>query len=396
MKEVWRSFQFKNKREREAFIVLSSVIGVGRKTLNKLILARIKVKVSFGQILGRTIPLVYKNYLNNNQINSIKKLVFECNVYSFISSLKNQQISVVTIFDDAYPKLLKESDDPPLVFYYRGKLDLLKSSNWIAMVGTRRMTAYGVQATRYLVAEFVNLGWGIVSGCMYGIDTESHQACMDAGGATLGVLGYGFGFKSSSSARQLEEKIIDKGGGLISEFPPGTPAQAGFFPLRNRIVAGLSQAVIVVEAAEKSGSHITAQCGLDAGRVVGAVPGPITSPYSQGTRALINQGAVCVSRASDVLIELGVSPGTELSSGSNTTNIPAGQFATTVQTQPNLPFSQNSLEFQIYGMLRTAPCNTQTIIDLTAKTFSEVMSSLTNLEVAGLVDCADTMWKVIL
>jgi len=383
MNRDWFNFKFKNDQERNSFITLSSIVGIGRKTLSDLIFIRIKTGISFGQILGLKIPSIYRKCLTESQINSINIFLNEQKVYSFIEQLKTESITAITIFDPIYPRLLKESDDPPLVFYYRGDLDLLKSEKWIAMVGTRRMTAYGSQAARYLASEFVALGWGIVSGCMYGIDTASHQACLDAGGKTIGVLGYGFGFKSSRSAAELEAQIISGGGGLISEFAPGTPAQAGHFPLRNRIVAGLCQAVIVVEAAQKSGSHITAQCGLDAGRVVGAVPGPITSPYSRGTKSLINQGAVCIGCAADVLQELNYFEADQ-------------QIAGHISQTSDLPFAKKSLESEIYDMLRTAPCSTQAVAGQVTKSFSEVMASLTNLEVAGLIDRTDTMWRIVL
>lgn len=376
--------RFQNQQEREAFIVLSSINGIGRKTLKNLILTRIKTGISFGKILGKKLPFVYGKCLKKIQIDSIKNLILEQNIYSIIEHLKSDTILAITIFDSNYPRWLKETDDPPLVFYYRGDVGLLQSENWIAMVGTRRMTAYGNQSASYLAREFVTFGWGIVSGGMYGVDTASHQACIEAGGKTIAVLGYGFGAKVSRSAMELEKIILSSGGGLISEYTPGTPSRAGNFPVRNRIVAGLSQAVVVVEASEKSGSHITAQCGLDAGRIVGAVPGPITNPYSQGTKALINQGALCVSSAKDVLTEL------------NCFAIDGVGKDPTSSASPDIPFSEKSLEKEIYDMLRTAPSSTDELNNQIKKPFSELMAGLTNLEISGMIVKTDTMWRIVL
>jgi DNA processing protein len=386
MQSKWQDFKFHDEAERWTFILISGVVGLGRRTLSRLINTRIQTQISFGEILGKSIPDSYKNQLNNLQIDGIKSLIKEQNISSFKKHLDQQQIIAITIFDHDYPKLLKESDDPPLVFYYSGDPQLLIRDRWIAIVGTRKMTRYGQQSTQMIVRELVRHNWGIVSGGMYGVDAAAHQACLESGGKTIAILGYGLGYKTSYSAKSLEEKILNAGGGLISEFLPNTPSQASHFPLRNRIVAGLSQAVVVVEAAEKSGSHITAQCGLDYGRVVAAVPGPITSPYSQGTKDLLNQGAVCVSSAADIL--------TEINGSSLTQDTKLG--GESIENSQNFQYSAKSLEKEIYDMLRTHPCTTQDVVKQISKPLDQIMVALSNLEMSELIDRTDTMWGIIL
>ena len=381
MQTNWRSFKFIDNAERAAFIWLSAVPGIGRSALHKLMYTRIKHNHDFGLYLGTKGHIYAKSILSENQIQSIKKYQIEHKSESFEAQLLEQGIQPITIFDDNYPDWLKQTDDPPLVLYYKGPLELMAFQRWIAIVGTRRMTSYGKQATEYLVSDLVAYGWGVVSGAMYGIDTAAHRACLDAGGKTLAVLGYGFGHTPNSAA-PLITSILATGGGILSEFPPEIPAKPGHFPLRNRIVTGLNQAVVVVEAAKKSGSHITAQCGLDAGLVVAAVPGPITSPYSQGTTWLLNQGAVCIGSAADLLSELHLTPGKKSEEKQ--------------QSRSSFPFGPRSLERKIYDMLLTQPCSTQVLASQLAVPVAQLITVLSTLEIAGFIDRTDTMWSIVL
>ncbi len=217
---------------------------------------------------------------------------------------------VLSILDESYPMQLREVYRPPVGMFIHSKNSgeaVFNLSAWIgtrpiAVVGTRSMTGYGRRSTEYLVADLVRDGASsIISGFMYGVDTTAHRAAIASGGRTLGVLGYGFDELSSSVPSGWLKQFLDAGGVLLSEYPPDTPAVAGRFVARNRIVAGLSAATLVVEAGERSGSHITAKLALENGRTVGAVPGPISNQFSEGTKHLINQGAVLVSRGLDLL-----------------------------------------------------------------------------------------------
>jgi DNA processing protein len=198
-----------------------------------------------------------------------------------------------------YPALLRTLPDPPLMLFARGNVDLL-SEVCVAVVGTRRPSTYGKAAAAKLSAEIATLGICVVSGMARGIDTAAHQAALDADGNTIAVFGCGVDVLYPTENKKLAEQIAAKGL-LLSEFPMGEPAYPQNFPLRNRIVSGVSDAVLVVEGAQYSGSAITARLALEQDREVFAVPGNITSRASWGPNLLIKQGAVLVQEAMDIL-----------------------------------------------------------------------------------------------
>lgn len=223
----------------------------------------------------------------------------------YLESIKKSGISWVTIFDEKYPKLLKEIYDPPTVLYYKGEI-LPQDGKAIAVVGTRKVTGYGRLVTEKLTKELVEFGLTIVSGLARGVDTEAHKTAILSNGRTLAVLGGGLKNIFPPENTDLARKIISGYGAVISEFPPDHPSLPGNFPARNRVISGLSKGVLVTEAAEDSGSLITARCALDQGREVFAVPGPITSELSKGPSFLIKQGAKLITEAGEILEELGI------------------------------------------------------------------------------------------
>lgn len=208
----------------------------------------------------------------------------------------------ITLNDDLYPRRLREIFDPPVVLFARGRLDLL-GRVMLAVVGTRRATPYGLAATERLAGDLARTGLVIVSGMARGIDTAAHKAALAAGAPTIAVLGCGLDVVYPVENRRLSEEIAARGL-LVSEFPMGTPAYPQNFPIRNRIISGLSAGVLVVEGAQYSGSSITARLALEQNREVFAVPGNITSRMSWGPNLLIKQGAKLVQDAGDVLVEL--------------------------------------------------------------------------------------------
>jgi DNA processing protein len=209
---------------------------------------------------------------------------------------------LVTWFDDAYPPRLRQIFDPPFLLYARGDLNLLASPS-VAVVGTRRPSPYGTVAAERLSTDLVAAGLTIVSGMARGIDTAAHRAALDRQGSTIAVLGCGADVVYPAENKRLAEEIIARGL-LISEYPLRSPAYPQNFPVRNRIVAGLSYGVLIVEGAQYSGSAITARLALDQGREVFAVPGNITTKQSFGPNLLIRSGAHLVQSASDVLSDL--------------------------------------------------------------------------------------------
>jgi DNA processing protein len=213
-------------------------------------------------------------------------------------------IAVVCAGDPRYPATLCALEDPPPVLFALGSLPLLDRPA-AGVVGARGATAYGLRVTDSLVPPLVRHGVVVVSGLALGIDAEAHRAALDAGGATVAVLGTGVDLPYPRANEGLYRRI-EASGLLLSEALPGAPAHPGSFPTRNRIIAALSDVVVVVEAGAKSGALITAQAAASIGRLVGAVPGPVDVPSSQGTNSLLRDGAQVVSDAADILGLLGL------------------------------------------------------------------------------------------
>jgi DNA processing protein len=236
---------------------------------------------------------------------------------SFDDAINQQQrmldagAELVTIQDERYPQRLREIFDPPLLLFAIGRVELLNSPG-IAVVGTRRPTPYGIAATERLSADLSRAGLTIISGMARGIDTAAHKAALTEAGDTVAVFGCGVDMLYPADNRNLCNEIMRKGL-VVSEFPMGTPAYPQNFPVRNRVVSGLSIGVLIVEAAQYSGSGITARVAMDQGREVFAVPGNISSKMSWGPNLLIKQGcAKLVQEWTDVTEELPVEVRKEL------------------------------------------------------------------------------------
>jgi DNA processing protein len=213
-----------------------------------------------------------------------------------------EQRQVLTIGDDDYPALLLQTPDPPLLLYVQGQVGLLNRRS-LAIVGSRNASAQGVDNARSFGAHLSRQDWTIVSGLAFGIDGAAHEGGLQGAGSTVAVVGTGLDRVYPARHRTLAHRIATDGV-LVSEFAPGTPPLRPNFPMRNRIIAGLARGTLVVEAALRSGSLITARQAADYGREVFAVPGSIHSPLSRGCHALIRQGAKLVESADDVLEQL--------------------------------------------------------------------------------------------
>lgn len=213
-----------------------------------------------------------------------------------------ETIHTLTPTNPSYPPLLKEIRHPPNPLYIRGNLNCVKHNKWLAVVGSRRANTYGRQSIKMLLPDIVSSGIYIVSGLAHGIDSLSHQVCVNRQLPTIAVLGSGVDSPSiyPASNASLAENIIKHGGALISEYPPGTKALLHHFPARNRIIAGICPATLVIQAAARSGSLITARFALESNREVLAVPGPISDPLSEGTNKLIQEGATPVLEPQDI------------------------------------------------------------------------------------------------
>ena len=219
-----------------------------------------------------------------------------------LADCQRLDIQLLTLSDAAYPGRLKNIYDPPALLYCKGRLPLLDDLLCVAVVGTRDCTPYGVACAEKLGFGLASGGAAVVSGLAKGIDAAAIRGALRAGGVTVGVVGNGLDVYYPYESRYLYEDVASAGI-LLSEYPPGTEPASGHFPVRNRIISGLSLAALVVEAPEKSGALITAATALEQGRDVFAVPGPIDAPASVGCNCLIRDGAGLVSDASDILRE---------------------------------------------------------------------------------------------
>jgi DNA processing protein len=220
-----------------------------------------------------------------------------------IARIAAAQVTVVSNEDSFYPSRLKEIYDPPLVLYVRGNPQVLRQPG-IAVVGTRHPTPYGSGMAERLSSDLAAQGLVIISGMARGVDTASHRGAMSAKGKTIAVFGTGVDVIYPKENSRLSEQILALGGALISEFPMETFAAPQNFPIRNRILSGMSVGVLVVEAAEYSGTRITARCALEQNRDVFAVPGNVTNKNSWGPNTLIKQGAKLVATWEDVWEDL--------------------------------------------------------------------------------------------
>lgn len=244
--------------------------------------------------------------LPKNVVQLLEETRKKLNPPDYTDSIRKSGISWVTMYDDNYPKLLKEIYDPPIVLYFTG--EILPDDAWaVAVVGTRKMTSYGKLVTEKITQGLVEAGVTVISGLARGVDTQAHKTTVEAKGRTIAVLGGGLKHIFPPENTALAQRISQGLGAVVSEFAPSMPCFPGNFPARNRIISGLSLGVVITEAAEDSGSLITAKLALEQGREVFAVPGPITSSLSQGPSVLIKQGARLVTDADEIIEELGIS-----------------------------------------------------------------------------------------
>lgn len=218
--------------------------------------------------------------------------------------IEKQQADFITILCEEYPKLLKQISVPPAVLYYQGDVRLLAHEKMFACVGARKAHSYAKDCLESLVTPMIEGDWVIVSGGAAGADTYAHQAALDHGGKTIVVVGSGLCHQYPSRNKKLFEQVVQSGGLIVSAFAMQTMPEARCFPIRNRIVSGLSIGCLVLQAASKSGALITAHFALEQGREVFAVPGPVYDPLSAGCHELIQQGAKLVTKTEDILQEL--------------------------------------------------------------------------------------------
>jgi DNA processing protein len=268
---------------------------------------------------------------------------------------------ILTLGDAAYPPQLLETPDPPTVLYVRGRVELL-SRPCVAVVGSRNCTPQGAANAEAFARVLSEAGLTVVSGLALGIDAAAHRGALRGEGSTVAVIGTGPDRIYPARNRDLAHEVAGQGA-LVSEFPVGTPALAANFPRRNRVISGLARAVLVVEAAERSGSLITARLAADQGRDVFAIPGSIHSPLSKGCHRLIKQGAKLVDDARDVLDELGMLP----------------------PTAAGAPVGSAGASDPLLEQMGFDPCDVDALAERSGSAPEEIVAALLRLELGGWV-----------
>lgn len=224
-------------------------------------------------------------------------------IHEQIHQYETNEIHIITFFEKEYPALLKEIYQPPWALFVKGDLTLLQKEPKLAIVGSRQATPYGKKALHSLIPELVAKGLVIVSGLAKGVDSLAHECTIESGGRTVAVIAGGLYHIYPRENKELALKMM-KNQLVVSEYPPDTKPEKWHFPMRNRIISGLSAGTLIIEAKEKSGSLITANYALNEGREVFSLPGSIFNPFSNGTNNLIQQGAKLVTKAEDILEEI--------------------------------------------------------------------------------------------
>jgi DNA processing protein len=289
--------------------------------------------------------------------------------------LEAKGITVLIQTDENYPRRLQELDQPPPVIYMLG--ELTSEDEWaVAVVGTRRVTAYGKQVAEDIAGTLARNGISVISGLARGVDSISHQAALHAGGRTIAVLGCGLDRIYPPENRRLAEQITAHGA-LISDYPPGTPPEASNFPPRNRLISGLSLAVVIVEAGQTSGALITAAFAADQGREVFAVPGNINSPGSKGTNRLIRDGAQPLLHPEQILEELELTMVAE-------------------QRTARVVLPADAVEAQLFEALGREPLHIDEIRSRTDLPIEKVTATLAVMELKGMVSQVGGMQYIAL
>ncbi len=344
------------------WLALKAVRGVG----NRLFLQLLKrfgkpenvFKASREALLG-------VDGINDRLVSSIRGQEIEGHVERDLELVRKNGCRMVTFLDAEYPALLRQIHDPPPLLYVYGNLG--NDSFKVAIVGSRNATTYGRTVTTRLSADLATHGFWVVSGMARGIDSAAHRGALSAGGKTIAVLGCGLGTVYPAENKKLFHRISENGA-VISEFPFLTPPDAHRFPMRNRIISGLSLGTVIAEATHKSGSLITARLAAEQGREVFAVPGSVTSFKSMGTHGLIKDGAKLVEHINDIIEELNVLP-----------RLPP-------VTRPNASAAEVTPgEREILSELTPYPTHIDCLVRQLSLPAGEVSSLLLHLELKGLV-----------
>jgi len=355
------------EQEQAYWLAWSQIKGIGPVSLNKIYrhFGSLQVAwqahaISFGDIDG----------LGNKVTNAVVQQRSTLNPEVLLREHLKQNRQFWTPADAAYPRLLLEIPSPPPLLYYLGMVEPEENQGvkpMIAIVGTRNPTEYGKRWTKKITQALVSHGFGIVSGMAAGIDTVAHYSCLEANGRTIAVLGTGVDLIYPHSNRSLYDRLTTQSL-VVSEYAAGTPPDRGHFPARNRIIAGLCRAVIIIEAPQRSGALITSRFANEFGRDVYVLPGSLDSPQSKGCLALLNSGAHVILGVEHLLEMLGTMPCLDRL---QTTSKPIPQL------QPRLKC--------VYQLINRDAIALDTIVEQTGQNTGEILAALSELELLDLI-----------
>ena len=362
--------------DREAYIILNIISGIGPARVKSLcghfgsvssILQASSGELKSVQGIGNTLAEAISCWKNDSEHESEMKLAEKAGV------------EIITLADDEYPSVLKEVHDAPLCLYVRGQMP---SDNdfMLGVVGSRRITNYGRSMSEHLSRAAAYAGWTVVSGLAYGTDAVAHKAVVDAGGRTIAVLGGGLARIFPQDHVPLAKSIIESGGAVISEFPMEFAPNRRSFPMRNRIISGLSKGVLVIEAGTVSGALITAKFALDQGRLVFAVPGQADNPQARGCNALIKQGAKLTESFDDIMEEFEFFP--EFSRPANHKVVDDHDVANE-REEPGLKLTED--EGRIIGLLKNGDASADSLVAETGMGAGKLLSLLMKMEMKKLI-----------
>ncbi len=327
-------------------------------------------------------------YIRNTELSDAEKAMETAEEYGAAVLCRNSP---------EYPQRLLEIETAPAVLYAKGDLSCLNKAPAIAAIGTRRISDYGRRISGVIGGGLGKAGAVVVSGMAQGVDSACHEACLDAGGKTVAVQGCGICNVFPAENEELKERIIANGA-VISEFAPDAKPQSSFFPIRNRIISGMSMGVCVVEAAARSGTSITARIAAEQGRKVFAVPADVLRPTSQGTLRLLRSGAIPVASAADILSEYESEFPAEFAAAKKTLPTQSREQKSAARSVPEHSPRQSDLRVKraapegispeaaaVYGVIGFEPLSADEISDMAKLSSGQTSAALTELEIFGLI-----------
>ena len=288
----------KNLENKKYWIWFSLIKGLGSKRKQKL-LESYKTPEKIYKLTKK--ELIETNGIGEKMVENILNSKDEDYLKKYILYMQKHNIDIININDENYPKILKEIYDPPISLYIKGNKNILNNTS-VAIIGCRQASQYGIKVAKYFGYNLAKNEVNVVSGLAKGIDSYAHIGSICANGKTIAVIGNGIDTIYPKENINIANKILEKGGTIISEYPLGTKPEKMNFPARNRIISGISKSVIVVEAKEKSGTLLTVDFALEQGRDVYVVPGNINSINSIGTNELLKQGAKIITCYKDIIV----------------------------------------------------------------------------------------------